>query len=587
MAATQTAEPHPARTRVTPARTLSLFLVLLVARAAAQGVTGVPLSIWTLPALVWQDALVALLFGLMDRLVNRGWIGWAMYGASVFYIAVNVGVERALRSPLTWNMLRAAGGPLADSAWSSLTFTNLSAIAVTGVAAGLCPWLLYRLRWTRTVLPMTAMAAALAALGPYATTQVDLAGRHRNAFGALWPAGVPRTAGAAPDSDWRSSPVDVHPPDDDLTRFHGVAAGRNVIIVILESTAAEYLRPYGAELDPMPNLTGAARGIVFENAFAVYPESIKGLFSILCSRYPAFNSDAREYSRTQCPALPSLFAAAGYRTALIHSGRFMYLGMNEVIENRGFQTLEDAGAIGGVVESSFGVDEPAAVARLLSFIDAAPDRPFFAMYLPTAGHHPYATPSPGPFPDDGGIGSYRNALRYGDESLGALFSGLRRRGLDRDTMIVVFGDHGEAFGQHAGNFAHTMFVYNENVRVPYAIIAPGLLPEIRVSRAVSLIDTAPTILDLAGLPIPPEYQGASMLDPRPRMALFFTDYSLGWLGLVDGCWKALYETGAGHFRLFDICRDPGERVDLSARNASRASAYRARLEGWIAAQRIP
>jgi arylsulfatase A-like enzyme len=132
-----------------------------------------------------------------------------------------------------------------------------------------------------------------------------------------------------------------------------------------------------------------------------------------------------------------------------------------------------------------------------------------------------------------------------------------------------------------------MFVYNENVRVPYAIIAPGLLPEIRVSRAVSLIDTAPTILDLAGLPIPPEYQGASMLDPRPRMALFFTDYSLGWLGLVDGCWKALYETGAGHFRLFDICRDPGERVDLSARNASRASAYRARLEGWIAAQRIP
>jgi arylsulfatase A-like enzyme len=259
--------------------------------------------------------------------------------------------------------------------------------------------------------------------------------------------------------------------------------------------------------------------------------------------------------------------------------------MHAIVQNRGFDILEDAGAIGGNVESSFGVDEPAAVARLFSFIDSVPrEQRFFAMYLPTAGHHPYATPAPGPYKDDGGIGSYRNALRYGDESLGALFDGLRQRGLDRNTLLIVFGDHGEAFGQHDGNYAHTMFLYNENVRVPYAIVAPGLLPDVRVSRPISLIDTAPTILDLLGLAIPDEYQGASLLDSRPRMALFFTDYSLGWLGLVDGCWKALHETGSKRTKLFDICQDPSETNDLSAANDPRAEFYRERLEQWIGAQ---
>ena len=56
-----------------------------------------------------------------------------------------------------------------------------------------------------------------------------------------------------------------------------------------------------------------------------------------------------------------LLARAGYRTALFHSGRFTYLGMDAVVAQQRFDTAEDAGAIGGNVQSSFGVDEPATV----------------------------------------------------------------------------------------------------------------------------------------------------------------------------------------------------------------------------------
>jgi arylsulfatase A-like enzyme len=113
--------------------------------------------------------------------------------------------------------------------------------------------------------------------------------------------------------------------------------------------------------------------------------------------------------------------------------------------------------------------------------------------------------------------------------------GLRARGLDRKTLWIVLGDHGEAFGQHDGNYGHTFHLFEENVHVPFLIAAPGLVPsQIRSRQVVSLIDTAPTVVALAGLSPPANYEGQSMLGRTPRMALFFADYSLDMLGLRDG-----------------------------------------------------
>ena len=180
---------------------------------------------------------------------------------------------------------------------------------------------------------------------------------------------------------------------------------------------------------------------------------------------------------------------------------------------------------------------------------------------------------------------YLNALHYGDDSLGELIRGLEQRRLARNTLFVVYGDHGEAFGQHAGNAGHTLFIYEENVHVPYVIAAPGLISDpIAIRRAASLIDTAPTILDLIGLPIPPEFQGASLLDPHTQMAFFFTDYSLGLLGLVDACWKYIYETNSGRSKLYELCHDPEETRDLSEVHQDRTQVYRERVTQWSAAQ---
>jgi arylsulfatase A-like enzyme len=425
------------------------------------------------------------------------------------------------------------------------------------------------------------------AIGPVASRQVETRGLDRNAWTALVSTATARIESTSNAGQWQATGFD-RTRHHDLLRWRGMAAGRNIVLVSLESTAAQYLGLYGASPDVMPNLSALAKsGIVFEHAYAVYPESIKGLFSVLCSAYPAFDSDVELYGGVPCRSIASMLSGAGYRTALFHSGRFMYLGMDGVIGGRGFATLADAGDIGGNHNSSFGVDEPATVARILEWIDRTPPmQPFFVMYLPIAGHHPYETPEPGPFPDRDEFGRYRNALRYGDESLGALRRGLVERGLDERTMWVVFGDHGEAFGQHDGNFGHTFFLYEENIHVPFLIAVPGIIPEpIRSSQVVSLIDTAPTVLDVAGVRVPREYQGRSMLLAEPRMARFFADYSLGFLGLRDGPVKFIYEIESGRSTMFDLAADPHERSDRTDAYAHRANWYRDDLRRWAASQK--
>lgn len=558
-----------------PARALALGAVLILARTLALTGRTLPISGWTVPALIWQDVAVAVVFWLVDRLTRRSRWMWIPYASIVALAAIDVPVTRALSSPLTVPMLRGAGGAISDSIRSYLTFGNVAAMLAVAVAgAGLPFWLCRVPRPVRRI----ALAAVLllAAFGPIAATQVDLAGMQRNAVTALVATIVPRAASSDLTGDWRTSPFGATAADD-LTQLRATARGFNVLLISLESTASRFLKPYGAADDPMPTLSSLAdRGLVFDPVYAVYPESIKGLFSTMCSRVPGFDTAVEVQARQPCPSLATTLSAAGYRTALFHSGWFDYLGMKDVVDHLGFSVAEDAGAIGGPSQTSFGVDEPSTVARLFAWIDSAPaEKPFFSTYLPIAGHHPYVSPEPGPFHEPGDRGAYKNALHYSDRMLAQIIDGLRTRNLADRTLLVLFGDHGEAFGEHEGNYGHTQFIYEENVRVPLVIAkADGSIGPLRIGRTTSLIDVAPTVLELVGVPAGSQSHGHSLLDPTVRMAYFFTDYAVGWTGLRDGCWKFILEVESKRAHLYDVCRDSGEMTDRVVDEPARAETYR-------------
>ena len=212
----------------------------------------VTLSLWSPIAYLWQDSLVVLLFAVLERFTaRRPWVAWTVYGATTLYVAVNLPLVRLMASPMTWPMLRATRGTLADSIRHHLTGENLVLIGLVLGAAGVLPLLLKRVRLpARVRLGLGIAAAVLVSLGPLAATRVDTAGLHRNVFLALVETAVPRVGSKAMDADWRTSPYrDTESTaqsrdEESLSRFKGMAKGRNVILILLESTEAKMLTPF-------------------------------------------------------------------------------------------------------------------------------------------------------------------------------------------------------------------------------------------------------------------------------------------------------------------------------------------------------
>ncbi len=252
--------------------------MLVVSKAATLVLApeAMPVSAWTPFAYLWQDALTVLAFWLIDRALLPPAGAWILYALVSIYAAINVPIAAVLSTPLTVGMIRATGGALADSIAHHVNVRNVAGLCVPLTAAVMVPLALSRTRF-RVRRSWVAALAVVAALGPIASARIDTRLRHRNVFGALAASMIPRVGSGGTTADWRATPFGSG-DGDDLSRLKGIAARRNVIVVVLESTASRYLRAWGAADDPMPTLTALARkAIVADRAYVVYPESVKGL----------------------------------------------------------------------------------------------------------------------------------------------------------------------------------------------------------------------------------------------------------------------------------------------------------------------
>ena len=271
-------------------------------------------------------------------------------------------------------------------------------------------------------------------------------------------------------------------------------------------------------------------------------------------------------------------------------------------EGSGFERAKARPLEGGCLDDRFTVREG------LAWATAEPARPFFLYLNLQISHFPYTLPEDarhrfGPekvdFPmsyayyppekAEAVQGLYDDALSYVDEQLGKLFAGLKAQGRWDDTVVVVTGDHGEAFGEH-GLLCHANGLYEEAVRVPLLIKAAQGAPG-GAARFVDvpnqLIDVPPTVHHLLGLPSHPDYQGVDLLGPVPAgRDLFLVVHSpIGHqYGLVQGSDKLILDKDTDQTLLFDLAADPGERHNLATSQPGRAQALRARLDSWRAAQ---
>jgi len=176
---------------------------------------------------------------------------------------------------------------------------------------------------------------------------------------------------------------------------------------------------------------------------------------------------------------------------------------------------------------------------------------------------------------------YLNSLHQTDRLLGQILRWLDSQAVLDSTLVVVVGDHGEAFGQH-GQWIHASHLYEENIRVPLLLINRGRFHGQQYDTIGGLVDVVPTIMDVLDLPLVDGWQGRSLFDDnRSPRTYFFAPYSRFLFGLREGSLKLIVDAAANKSEIYDLKADPAERTNLAAAHPEFGRTGEQRIAAWV------
>ena len=193
------------------------------------------------------------------------------------------------------------------------------------------------------------------------------------------------------------------------------------------------------------------------------------------------------------------------------------------------------------------------------------DRPFLLTVMLSVTHDPYEVPGWYAEPEKKPLARYRQAIEYTDSFIRAVDEKLNKLNLNDDTILVVVGDHAEAFGEH-GLFGHERIGFEEVLRVPFVLRATSLIKSAaEITEPVTSTDLTPTILALLGFDTRrADFDGRNTLSQLPRdRRLYFS----GWLdtgpaGFVQARMKRIYNSASDNVTMYDLTADPLELTTI-------------------------
>lgn len=367
---------------------------------------------------------------------------------------------------------------------------------------------------------------------------------------------------------------------------------KNVILYFLESTPYSMIGKKVQNKEITPNLNRLSeRSLYFTRHYANFPLSINAFYNAFCSAYalPDGAWISLALPDFKVPCLSEVLGSEGYRAIALHAGYLGYAKQKRFMQKRGFKTMMDAETIKKPpYQQGMGpwgaADERSMIKPLTEFAKAETS-PFLALLFAFAPHHPYNMPDD--FPEliahEGGLKKsqvhFYNSMHFADTAFGEIFAALEKNGVLKDSILIVFGDHGEAFYEHPGNYNHPFFLYEENIHVPLMIYVDGVKAQ-RSERVTSHVDILPTVLDLLKIDgkTSPLHVGRSMLSGGPQsMAHLQAFWQEEFSGIVDTRHKYIRkETGANEF--YDLAQDPAEQNNLAQSQTGAMNIYKGLTE---------
>jgi len=156
-----------------------------------------------------------------------------------------------------------------------------------------------------------------------------------------------------------------------------------------------------------------------------------------------------------------------------------------------------------------------------------------------------------------------------------IYEHLQKEGLLQRTILIIVGDHGQAFGQHQpDNYLHYRYSYNENLETPGILYQPAIFKPRMLDVPTSHVDLLPTLLDAMRIPYDPAlFDGESLFQKKLRRKyLFFYGMEESISSLDTRGIKVQYSLKKNRCWAFDLRKDPGEKSPLDC------SVYPSQLE---------
>jgi lipoteichoic acid synthase len=350
---------------------------------------------------------------------------------------------------------------------------------------------------------------------------------------------------------------------------------RNVVLIHLESTRAQSVTPYNEDLKTTPFLDELAKNsLLVDQAYTIVPRTSKANVAVNCGiDPPLYPGPEFEPGGIPVPCLSGLLKDQGYRTVFFMSTSETMDNFGNVVRNFGYEQFYSSETMdkeGFQVTNTFGYEDDIMLGPSEQWLTEHRDEPFMAEYLTGTGHYGYeCIPNrygAKDFSEDDQLNRYLNCLRYLDFFLSNLFDQYKKLGLYDNTIFVIYGDHGEGFGEH-DRLLHGDTIYEEGLRIPLIIHAPGWFEDgQRVEGLSNETDILPTVLEMLGYEVKNgKYPGYSLLHslPEDRTLRFSCITSRKCLASMQGYQKYIYHYGDQPDEVFDLSKDPLEKHNLA------------------------
>jgi arylsulfatase A-like enzyme len=381
-----------------------------------------------------------------------------------------------------------------------------------------------------------------------------------------------------------------------------IAPAPNVLLVVFDTLRADHTQAYGYERDTTPFLmTLARRGAMVRDFIASYPTTLSSHWSMFTGRFPNRHGvyPGGGVTPPKGDVLAEQIREAGYATAAFTEGGYVHslFGFH-----RGFDRYHN-GAATRLEDHSGRAPETFALAR--DWITNRSGEPWFVFLHTYQVHGPYAPPEryrrmygaayqgrwreEYPVLTTFGINNgtlkvsdsevaqirdlYDAEIRHLDALFRALWRDLEAAGSLDDTIVVITSDHGEDLMEH-GWLQHGTTLYDPALRVPFIAVAPGRVAAgARLECQRAQPDLMPTLLELAGIPIPKELDGQSLAgalregrcdEDRPAFSeLLSPTYErhadLPLVSLRHRGWKLIHHRNSGDLERYRLEEDRGEQ----------------------------